>query len=343
MAAIPETQNTIENLIYKAWADDAAPPRPHMGASMLGHPCDRYLWLKFRWVMKERHSGRMLILFDRGHREEERVVSHLRRIGAHVEKTGANQARVSFGAHVSGSIDGIVSALPIAPKAKAVLEIKTHSDKSFTELKRAGVQKSKPMHWVQMCVYGYGESLDRALYVAVNKNTDEIYTEWLHLDKEVAEKAIARGKRIALSDRMPEPVMGGCESWYQCKVCDMHKFCWLTNCTDQVTCRNCAHSTAKDDNTWHCERHNADDIPVEFQRTGCDSHVLHPDLVPWKIHTDLSTEWEAVWMIDGIPVRNGEPDATVFGSREILANPAACANPDDFVKSAREKLGGRIA
>jgi len=230
--------------------------------------------------------------------------------------------------------------VPHAPKTKAILECKTHSDKSFKELKEKGVKVAKPMHWVQCCVYGYGAKLDRALYFAVNKNTDEIYTEWLHLDRQAAEKAIDRGRRIALADRMPEPISTD-PSWYQCRFCPAHSFCFETKTTEHVNCRTCAHSTAKQDSTWRCERHDADGIPVEFQRQACDSHVLHPDLVKYKmLETDM--DWVAVYEIDGKPVANGEGDAHVYTSREILANPKMCSLGDEYVEELRQKFDARI-
>jgi hypothetical protein len=95
--------------------------------------------------------------------------------------------------------------------------------------------------------------------------------------------------------------------------------------THHVNCRTCAHSTAKEDSTWRCERYDADGIPFEHQLTGCDAHVLHPDMVAWKVK-DGPTEWTLVYEIDGVDVSNGEPDATIFSSREIVANASGCTN-----------------
>jgi hypothetical protein len=186
----------------------------------------------------------------------------------------------------------------------------------------------------------HGTKIDRALYVAVCKDDDRIYTERLRYDQEVAEKYIARGRRIALSDRMPEPISTD-PSWYQCKFCDAHKFCHETKTTEHVNCRTCAHSTTKENSTWRCERHNGDDIPVEFQRAGCESHVLHPDLVPWQRKDGLD-EWTAVYVIEGQDVANGEGDAHVYTSREILANPKMCSAGDEYIEGMRQEFDARI-
>jgi hypothetical protein len=273
--------------------------------------------------------------------EEATIVSDLRAIGLDVRGSGKQQTRVDFGCHVSGSIDAIVeSGVPEAPKKRHVAEFKTHSKKSFDDLEKKGVADSKPEHWVQMQLYMHGTNVDRALYLAVCKDDDRIYTERINYEQETAEKAVERGHRLALSDRMPPPISTD-PSWYQCKFCDAYKFCHETKTTEHVNCRTCAHSTAKSDSTWRCERHEADGIPVEFQRQACDSHVLHPDLVPWQRKDGLD-DWTAVYVIEGRDVANGEGDAHVYTSKEILANSKMCSLGDEYVEELRATFDARI-
>lgn len=334
------SQYTIAELIDKHHETQQEPPRSHMGASQLGHPCDRWLWLSFRWAVVESFPGRILRVFRRGQNEEAQIVRDLRAIGIDVQRTGTQQSRVDFGCHVSGSIDGIAeSGVPFGDGKRHVLEFKTHNSKSFDKLEEDGVRKSKPMHYAQMQVYMLGTGIDRALYVAICKDDDRIWTEQVQFDQKFAQSLVERGKRIALSDRMPEPLSAD-PSWYVCKFCPAHEFCHKSRTTKEVNCRTCAHSTAQPDSTWTCARHENNVIPVEWQRSGCDVHVLHPDLVPWQVK-EGPDEWTAIYIIDGKPVANGEPNETTFSSREILANPKMCANADELVQEFR-KDGGRI-
>jgi len=305
---------------------------------MLGEPCERKLWLSFRWATPESFQGRILRLFRRGQLEEATVVSDLRSAGCHVTDTGESQSRVDFGCHVSGSIDGIIkSGVPEAPKKPHVLEIKTHSLKSFNELEAKGVQLAKPLHWAQMQVYMLGAGVDRALYYAVCKDDDRIYTERVRLCEESAEAFVTRGQRIALTERMPEPIACASPSWYRCKFCPSYDLCHQSKTTKQANCRTCAHSTPKSDGTWHCARWG-DTIPTEAQYAGCDSHVLHPDMVPWKL-VGGSGEWSAVYEIDGNQVINGEDG---YASKELLANLPLAMSNDENVAALREKFGARI-
>jgi hypothetical protein len=233
-------------------------------------------------------------------------------------------------------MDGIIhSGVPEAPKKKHIAEFKTHSKKSFDEVSRDGVEKAKPMHWAQMQAYMLGTGIDRALYVAVCKDDDRLYTERVRLDVDAAQQIVARGQRIALSDRMPEPVSAD-PSWYQCKFCPAHTFCHQTKLTKEVNCRTCAHSTPLSDSTWHCARWD-DVIPLEAQREGCTGHVLHPDLVPWQ-RKEGPDEFTAVYVVDGAEVANGDPDANIYSSRELIANAPACTSQE--IKAFRAQFPG---
>jgi hypothetical protein len=297
------------------------------------------LWLSFRWAVIEEFEGRMLRLFRRGQNEELTVVNDLRAIGMNI-RTGLKQ--MSFGSHIAGSPDAIInSGVPESPRDKYILEVKTHNKASFHSLSKLGVEKSKPSHYIQMQVYMRGARLNTALYYAVCKDNDEVYTEIVPYVQAIAESAIKRGQEIALRDTIP-PKISENPSWYLCKLCASHDLCHGTKLTKQVNCRTCAHATAKDDNTWRCERHDADNIPVEFQRKGCASHVLHPHLVPWE-QGNSDTEWQAVFMVDGKAVKNGKANNTdVYSSHELVANAKACAEPDKLMTDLRKEFGTRI-
>lgn len=318
---IPEPNNSISALIDKHHERQEQGQRGHLGASLLGHPCDRYLWLSFRWAVIPKFPGRILRLFRRGHMEEATLVSDLRAIGIDLRHTGRDQKRVDFGAHVSGSIDAIAeSGVPESPNKRHVVEFKTHSLKSFADLEKHGVQKSKPQHYAQMQVYMAGTGIDRALYVAVCKDDDRLHTERIRYDEEAAKRLIERGHRIALAERMPEPISAD-PSWYQCKFCDAKDLCHSTKLTQEVNCRTCAHSTPTPESKWHCARWD-DAIPFDNQQRGCDSHVLHPDLVPWPMG-ESDKEWSAVYVVKGLNVINGEDG---YKSSELIANAELCAS-----------------
>lgn len=62
-------------------------PRYYCGASAVGEECARARWYDFRWASKITFEARMLRLFDRGHKEEQRVLGWLGLVGAEIRAT----------------------------------------------------------------------------------------------------------------------------------------------------------------------------------------------------------------------------------------------------------------
>lgn len=298
---LPEPQNTLAARIDRAHEDRKEPPRPHLGASLIGHNCDRWLWLSFRWAVMPAFPGRILRLFRRGQLEEQTIVEDLKAVGVDIHANGDEQERIDFGCHIGGSVDGIIeSGVPEAPTKQHIAEFKTHSLKSFDQLVLSGVEEAKPMHFVQMQLYMHGTGIDRALYVAVCKNDDRLYTERVRYDAGVAREYLERGRRIVTSDNMPPAMRGASPTWYQCKFCDAYDICHGSRKikADAVNCRTCAHSTAKEDGTWHCANFDTE-IPLEESRKAHRCHVIHPDLVPWVLSDEDSTASTAAYKSSG--------------------------------------------
>jgi CRISPR/Cas system-associated exonuclease Cas4 (RecB family) len=310
-------------------------PRPHIGGSTLGHPCDRYLWLAFHWAVTQQFPGRLLRLFKRGQDEEASAIRYLELLGAKVKQ---QQHVVDFGKHVSGSVDGVITGLPGHELAKVLLEIKTHNKKSFNELEKKGVQLAKPMHYTQMQVYMYGMKLDRALYYAVCKDDDRLHTEIVMYDHQEAVHAVERGQRIAMTERMPEPI-AATNDYYVCKMCPMSEFCHQTQCTKNVNCRTCIYAGPTEDSTWKCSVHDAV-IPYNWQLQGCEQHALHSELVPWPM--TFNGAGLPQLHVDGKQVVNGVSGPGVYSSREILADPALCASADPTVEELRSRFNATI-
>tara|TARA_R110001606_G_scaffold6667_1_gene29900 strand:+ start:2875 stop:3882 length:1008 start_codon:yes stop_codon:yes gene_type:complete len=315
--------------------------RGHMGGSILGHQCERYLWYMFRWTFKENFPGRIRRLFRRGHNEEHTIVSDLRKIGIDIRDVGNNQARVEFGSHVSGSIDGVIkSGVPGHETEQFIAEFKTHNQKSFDGVARKGVQVSKPAHYAQMQVYMLGKKIHKSLYIAINKNNDEMYTEIVEFDKECAERLLRKGEWISLADEAP-PRISKDPTWFACKFCPAKHICHSGEPTKQINCRTCAHSEPKPNGTWTCNRHNADNIPEDFQHKGCEDHILHRDVVPW---TRMGGDDPNVvtFEINGEFIKNGKCKDG-YASSELVSNIDACMSKDEFIGNLRSDFGGKIS
>jgi len=278
MPPLPESMHTTARKIYEWYESKQEGHREHLGASLIGHHCDRFLWLTFRWAASPHFEGRVLRLFNTGKREEARIYEELRAIGVELHTEDGNKqisCRDDTG-HFGGSLDGVGLGFPEAPKTWAVLEIKTANNKAFTSLKAKGVQADKPQHYAQMQTYMGMMKLDRAMYICVNKDTDDLYTEWVHFDKQAYGDLLHKAQRTVKRPEPADKISQDPANWL-CKMCDMYKLCHQAE-PAEANCRTCCHSTPTVNGKWHCHEYDKD-LSVEDQRKGCGSHIFIPALV----------------------------------------------------------------
>lgn len=257
--------------------------RNHLGASLIGRECPRELWYSFHWTTRKRFDGRMLRLFNRGHLEEPRMIAMLLTIGCKVWQVDANgkQFRVDgHRGHFGGSLDGVVLGIPEAPDQPVLAEFKTHGEKSFLKLQGEGVMKAKWEHFVQMQIYMGKNNLQLAIYMAVNKNTDELYAELVQFDQREYDRALARSVSI-IEAEAPPPKLNPSPGFFKCKFCDHHKVCHLGE-APAVTCRSCVNAQVSDDGRWKCSAFKdaafgcSIDLSPTAQREACPSYTANP-------------------------------------------------------------------
>jgi hypothetical protein len=179
--------------------------------------------------------------------------------------------------------------VPEAPKTMHVFEAKSMNDRAFKALLKAGcVREGKPEHFAQVQTYLHCQGLTRALYLSVNKNTDELYCERIEYDALFATQLMLKAERIVTSDRRPAcscPVYF-LKAGYGCAPND--------GLMPARSCRSCLHVTfhLDGDARVSCGRHNRD-LCLDEQRAGCPQHLFNPDAVPGE-QTDVDHENERV-------------------------------------------------
>jgi len=279
---------------------DAEPARGYLGASIIGHECDRFLWYTFRGCVKRDFTGRMYRLFETGNLEEARFVAELRGIGCEVvEKEDDKQIEVSAVAgHFSGHLDGMALGVPEAPKSWHVCEFKTHNNSSFIKLQAAGVKAAKPTHYAQMMVYMGLTKVDRALYLARNKDTDELYGERVRYSAQEFNAIMARAERIIKASGVPDRMANRSDD-FRCKFCEAKALCWHSGTVavplPETTCRTCCHATPEMDGNgrWSCNQGLRMDHP-------CQAHLLLPGLVNFASPVDAGDDWIMFENNDGL-------------------------------------------
>jgi hypothetical protein len=333
LTAVWPAQSTTRTAIYRSWETLAAAetPRRYLGMSAIGKPCARALWYSFRHAAAEKFEGRMLRLFNRGQREEAVFVEELRRIGCEVTdltETGEQIAVAALAGHFRGHLDAAAVGIPEAPKTWHVCEFKTHSAKSFAKLAKDGVAVAKPEHYAQMQCYMRYTGMTRALYLAVNKDTDELHAERVRYDARAADALETRARDI-ITAPLPPARIADRPDHYHCRYCPAAALCHGTDPAravplSHITCRTCCHATPEMDTDygrWSCAL-TGKTLSDADQTAACPSHLLIPALITFAEVEDAGADYISFLSKDGTRTfKHGTAADNHFTTKELTILP----------------------
>ena len=224
----------------------ATPPRDYLGASRLGHACERALQFEFAGAPKDEgqnFSGRSLRIFAIGHQLEDLAIRWLRAAGLDLYTCKGNRAdgeQFGFsvaGGRIRGHVDGIVAEAPAALglRTPALWECKTMNAKNWRETVAKGVTVAKPVYAAQIALYqAYMEATvpgicaNPALFTAINKDTAELHHELVPFDADLAQRMSDRGVRILRATDAGEllPRIAASRDFFECRFCPWAERCW---------------------------------------------------------------------------------------------------------------------
>ena len=234
--------------------------RHYNGLSAIGTKCVRRLQYTHYDCLDITHSARMIRLFGVGHTMEPKLRKELAQFLGMVFKGDQDQV-VGFAGHWKGHIDGLGMFLRSSKFYTHdddwfLMEYKTHKASSFADLKKNGVKKSKPMHYAQMTSYMGYKKLARGLYVAYNKDTSEIYLEWVYFDEADFNENKRKEAETVMADTLLPRIGNDSPMWHECKLCDALSVCFNKE-PIKKSCKNCQHVDILDGGLWQCTKGHA--------------------------------------------------------------------------------------
>lgn len=312
MVELPSWTPTVD-AIYKHYErrSKLEPRRGYLGASQIGNDCDRALWYGFHWAARPGFPGRILRLFDTGHREEERILNDLRAIGVRIEGTQAEFSACN--GHFRGHLDAVGLGLLEAPKTWHLIEVKTMNKTSFNRFVEHGVEKSHPKYFDQMQVYMGAEELSRGALVAQCKDDDKIHIERVEYSGQAYRRLIGKAERIIDAASLPGRISEKPE-FYKCRLCEYSMLCH-TKMVPDVNCRTCAFSFPAKDSEWHCGALNGK------CRDDCEEHLFNPSMLWWDNAIDHGDGWiEYGSFVNCTPTGFPAKDKPTFHSSDLQAH-----------------------
>jgi len=217
--------------------------RNYLGSSGLGKSCDRALQFEYLHIdvdLGKEFSGTLLRTFEAGHVFEDLMAKWIRMAGfnLHTETSqGEQYGYWAMNGRLQGHVDGIISSGPPTIHAlyPCLWESKSLKASSWRDTKKKGVALSKPVYAAQISMYqAYmaptipGIEKNPALFTAINKDTSEIYWEWVPFNGQLAQRISDRSVNIIHACDAGEwlPRVSRYDTHMDCKMCPWRARCW---------------------------------------------------------------------------------------------------------------------
>lgn len=213
---------------------DAAPRRDYLGASRIGEPCLRRLCFEYAGTPVDSGAwfdGRILRVFEAGHRFEDMTIRWLRLAGFDLRNQKRDGSQFGFSAadgRFRGHIDGVIVSGPdLGVPYPILFEHKALASSSWQDTVKRGVMASKPVYWAQVQVYMAYLGVERTLFVALNRDTMRLYPELIPFDAAAAQALSDRAVAVIRSVEAREllPRIADDPDHYLCRLCPYRVRC----------------------------------------------------------------------------------------------------------------------
>lgn len=217
--------------------ENAKPKRDYLGASILGHECERFIYYQLNNADKaEPISYKGLYAIEDGHRTEQLVKDRLRLVQGielyDIDEETKEQIGFVDG-KFSGHVDGIVRGLIQAPKTWHIFEVKCCNEKKFKELQKCVEkygEKNALENWdytffIQAQLYMGKLKLDRHYLICSTPGGRDKTSCRTEFQENFFNTMIIKKDRIINAKSVPERISSRKE-YITCKWCRFSDFCW---------------------------------------------------------------------------------------------------------------------
>lgn len=243
MVALPDpsvdpTLQAIHRLIEER--ENAKPKRDYLGASIIGHSCERFIWYNLNHADKgDPITYKGLYAIEDGHRTEELLKERLRLVsGVELWDLDENQKdQIGFvDGKFSGHVDGVILGLLQAPKTPHIFEAKACNEKKFNELiklkdqygEKDALEQWDYTYFAQAQSYMHYLDMERHYLVCATPGGRDMVSCRTEFQKDRFQNLMMKKDRIIAAKTAPERITSH-RGFYICKFCRFAEFCWAQN------------------------------------------------------------------------------------------------------------------
>lgn len=208
----------IKDLIYKSILEKKQnePERDYLGFSEIGHPCLRYLWIKYHYPqLKEPFSEKQAVIFENGHWVEKKLIHQMRQAGFDI--TDQQIEMNLFNGKFKGHPEGLTT---IEPYGKVVFELKGLKHSIWLNYKKNGVKATSSIYYAQAIMLAGYLKLPGTYWLAESKDTQDLYEEFIESDP-IEYKNICNKASSIIYGEIPQGISSRID-WWKCVNCSMN-------------------------------------------------------------------------------------------------------------------------
>lgn len=216
----------ISAIITKAIAEfPNDEPRRYIGASSIGKKCNRAIWYGFHGAESSAIPPSLRTTFDVGKRLEGLVLDYMEQAGLSVVRPSPGNSYLFYQDSESPIFQGHADGLLILPhSASVILEIKTAKSSSFSQFKKHGLKQWQETYYAQLQSYMGMSGYERAVLVAINKDSSELHHEWVDYDDVYYHELRCKAVAIAGAEDAP-PKINNSPLFILCNRCSFKGVC----------------------------------------------------------------------------------------------------------------------
>jgi len=162
-------------------------PRKYIGASSIGHACERAIWYGCNEPDKKIVEPQQRLTYKIGHYLETML------LGLMTDSGLKYYVNTEFHCEEFPLFQGHVDAFV---KGEGIIEIKTAKDSSFNIFKKKGLRLWYPEYYDQVQSYMGMSKLHTCYMLVLNKDTSELCQQVIDFDEERYSYLVAKAKRI---------------------------------------------------------------------------------------------------------------------------------------------------
>ncbi len=197
--------------------------RNYIGASSIGHPCERKIWYGYRGVQGLPVDPQTQRTFDVGHHLESMIIEYLELSGLNIVYDDLSALYFSDPEipELQGHCDAIID---VSPEHSVIVEIKTARDSSFNVFVKSGLKKWYPIYYSQLQAYMGMSGIHEAYVLAINKDTSKLHDEHVIFDPIHYEEIRLKALRIIETEEPPAKINNN-PCFFTCRMCNYRELC----------------------------------------------------------------------------------------------------------------------